>query len=198
MSRVVQDLRHALRACVRTPLVGTLAVIAFALGIGVTTAVFSIFYNVLLKPLPYPDPEQLVMVYDTQPACATCPGFVAEVSRLENAQSGVFRDCRIDAGRVRSVRPGGSRSASRRCRRRQSLVDVFKVQPAVGRWFTEAEDQPSARKVVVLSHGLLDAAIRARPVRSSASRLRSTVSRTKSSASCRPTSPIAVRTSLCR
>ena len=73
MSRLGQDLRHALRACLRAPLVSTLAVVAFALGIGVTTAVFSIFYNVLLKPLPFRDPEQLVMVYDTQPACDTCP-----------------------------------------------------------------------------------------------------------------------------
>src|SRR5688572_24218968 len=73
MSRVIQDLRHALRTCLRAPLVSTLAIVAFALGIGVTTAVFSIFYNVLLKPLPFPDPDQLVLVYDTQPACATCP-----------------------------------------------------------------------------------------------------------------------------
>ena len=73
MSRVFQDIRHALRTCVRAPLVSTLAIVAFALGIGVTTAVFSIFYSVLLKPLPYPNPEQLVRVYDTQPACPTCP-----------------------------------------------------------------------------------------------------------------------------
>ena len=52
MSRFLQDLRHAARACRHAPLVSTLAIVAFALGIGVTTAVFSIFYNVLLKPLP--------------------------------------------------------------------------------------------------------------------------------------------------
>ena len=73
MSRLVQDFRHAARACRRAPLVSTLAVVAFALGIGVTTAVFSIFYSVLLKPLPYPDADRLVSVYDTQPACRTCP-----------------------------------------------------------------------------------------------------------------------------
>jgi hypothetical protein len=53
--------------------VAILAILAFALGIGVTTAVFSIFSGVLLSPLPFPDPEQLVSVYGTQPACATCP-----------------------------------------------------------------------------------------------------------------------------
>lgn len=50
-----------------------LAVLAFALGIGITSAVFSIFNSVLLKPLPFPNPDELVLVYDTQPACSTCP-----------------------------------------------------------------------------------------------------------------------------
>jgi hypothetical protein len=49
------------------------AVLAFALGIGITTAVFTLFYSVLIKPLPYPDPDRLVLVYDVQPACKTCP-----------------------------------------------------------------------------------------------------------------------------
>src|SRR4051812_23974308 len=73
MSRLILDLRVAARTLVRARFISILAVIAFALGIGVTTAVFSIFNGVLLAPLPFPQPERLVMVYDTQPACATCP-----------------------------------------------------------------------------------------------------------------------------
>src|SRR3954463_1963324 len=73
MGRVAQDIRDAVRTAIRTPSVAALAILAFALGIGVTTAVFSIFNSVLLAPLPFPDPDQLVMVFDTQPACATCP-----------------------------------------------------------------------------------------------------------------------------
>src|SRR5438128_10423788 len=73
MSRLLLDLKVAARTAVRARFVSVLAVIAFALGIGVTTAVFSIFNGVLLAPLPFPQPERLVMVYDTQPACATCP-----------------------------------------------------------------------------------------------------------------------------
>src|SRR5947199_9590361 len=71
--RLLHDLKIAARTAMRSRFVSILAVIAFALGIGVTTAVFSIFNRVLLHPLPYPPPEQLVAVYDTQPACATCP-----------------------------------------------------------------------------------------------------------------------------
>src|SRR3954468_17240870 len=71
--RLAHDLKIAVRTAVRARFVSVLAVIAFALGIGVTTAVFSIFNGVLLQPLPFPHPEQLVAVYDTQPACTTCP-----------------------------------------------------------------------------------------------------------------------------
>jgi hypothetical protein len=64
---------RALRAVIRSRFVSVLAIVAFALGIAVTTAVVSIFDGVLLAPLPFPEPDRLVMVYDTQPACATCP-----------------------------------------------------------------------------------------------------------------------------
>jgi hypothetical protein len=73
MPRLLHDIRIATRTLVRSRFVSVLAVVAFALGIGVTTAVFSIFNGVLLTPLPYPQPDQLVAVYDTQPACPRCP-----------------------------------------------------------------------------------------------------------------------------
>ena len=71
--QTIRDMRHGLRALRRGRAVSVLAVLAYALGIAVTTSVFSVFYGVLLKPLPYPEPDELVLVYDVQPACATCP-----------------------------------------------------------------------------------------------------------------------------
>src|ERR671922_1677769 len=73
MSRLMLDFKVAARSVVRARFVSALAVVAFALGIGVTTAVFSIFNGVLLAPLPFPEPDRIVSVYDTQPACSTCP-----------------------------------------------------------------------------------------------------------------------------
>jgi len=61
MSRLALDLRMAFDALVRGRFVSVLAVLAFALGIGVTTAVFTIFNAVILRPLPYPDPDRLVV-----------------------------------------------------------------------------------------------------------------------------------------
>ena len=68
MTKLGNDFPQALRVAAHQKSVTVLSVLAFALGIGVTTAVFSIFNGVLLEPLPFPDPEQLVIVYDTQPA----------------------------------------------------------------------------------------------------------------------------------
>ena len=151
MSRIAQDVRHALRVTRRSPLVSVLAVIAFALGIGVTTTVFSIFYGVLLKPLPYPRPDELVSVYDTQPACNTCPASFPKYHDWKSRNQ-VF-------AAIGGSSPGGFVMAGRgdptqvpAMRATASLVDVFGVQPARGRWFSDAEDQPGGRKVVVLTH----------------------------------------------
>ena len=73
MSGIVTEIRIAVRSLLRARFVSALAVLAFTLGIGVTTAVFSIFNGVLLAPLPYPEPDRIVSVYDTQPACSRCP-----------------------------------------------------------------------------------------------------------------------------
>ena len=152
MSRNLQDVRHAFRATRRSPLVSILAVIAFALGIGVTTTVFSIFYGVLLKPLPYPRPDELVMVYDTQPACNTCPASFPKYhdwksrSHVFSAIGGSTPAGFVMSGRGDPVQVPAMRATA-------SLVDVFGVSPAQGRWFSEAEDQPGGAKVAVLSHG---------------------------------------------
>lgn len=66
MFTLARDVHYAFRTFIRGRSVTVLAVLAFALGIGVTTAVFSIFNAVLLRPLDYPDPDELVVVYDTQ------------------------------------------------------------------------------------------------------------------------------------
>src|SRR5688500_10431222 len=143
MSRL-QDVRQPVPATRRSPLVSTLAIVAFALGIGVTTAVFSIFYGVLLKPLPYPEPEQLVVVYDTQPACATCPASFPKYhdwksrNQVFSAIGGMSGAGFVMSGQGDPVRVIGQRATA-------SIVDVFRVQPAMGRWFSEAEDQPNSR-----------------------------------------------------
>jgi predicted permease len=151
MPRILQDVHHAARTCLRSPLVSILAIVAFALGIGVTTTVFSIFYGVLLKPLPFPDPDRLVMVYDTQPACNTCPASYPKYhdwktrNQVFEAIGGATPQGFVLTGQGDPVSVAGMRATA-------SLVDVLGTRPAYGRWFTEDEDAPNGRRVAVLSH----------------------------------------------
>jgi putative ABC transport system permease protein len=141
-----------LRALRRRPGFTTVVILTLTLGIGVTTAVFSIFNGVLLTPLAFPKPQQLVAVYDTQPSCTTCPASYPK-----------YRDW-VDRNRVFSA-IGGATGASYvltspgadpvrliASRTTASYFDVFRVPAIAGRWYTEAEDQPNGPKVAVLNH----------------------------------------------
>jgi putative ABC transport system permease protein len=146
-----QELRYAVRTAVRTKSVSILAILAFALGIGVTSALFSIFNSVLLAPLPYPDPEQIVAVYGTQPACSTCPASFPKYhdwktrNQVFAAMGGWTQASFVLTGRGAADQVTGLATTA-------SLIDVFRVQPQLGRWYTEAEDQPGGPKLVVLSY----------------------------------------------
>jgi predicted permease len=151
MGRLWQDVRFASRTAIRTRSVAILAILAFALGIGVTTAVFSIFSGVLLAPLPYPNPDELVMVYDTQPACATCPASYPKYidwktrNKVFAAVGGSTFASFVMTGMGSPEQVTGMYTTA-------SLHDVLRVDPLYGRWYTEQEDQFEGPKVVVLSN----------------------------------------------
>jgi len=151
MSKLTMDIKVAARSVIRARFVSALAVAAFALGIGVTTAVFSIFNGVLLTPLPFPSPEQIVSVYDTQPACATCPASFPKFhdwkdrNQVFSAIGGSMTHQAVLTGSGEPIRLVGVATTA-------SLADVFGVRPMIGRWYTEDEDRPGGPKVVVLAH----------------------------------------------
>jgi putative ABC transport system permease protein len=151
MGRLGQDIRYAVRTAIRTPSVSILAILAFALGIGVTSAVFSIFNGVLLAPLPFPDPDALVAVYGTQPACATCPASFPKYydwktrNTVFAAMGGSTQASFVLTGVGAPEQVNGLYTTA-------SLNDVFRVPPLLGRWYTEPEDRFGGPKVVVLGY----------------------------------------------
>jgi putative ABC transport system permease protein len=148
-----QDLRYALRMFGRNPGFAAVAAITFALGIGANTAIFSVVNAVLLRPLPYAEPERLVTLAYYQANA----GFEAahEADFLEwRDQAKAFE--KVAAYTERTVDLGGSGEP---VRLNAALVsaDLFStlgVGPVLGRVFTPDEDKAGAAPVVILSHAL--------------------------------------------
>src|SRR5579871_2788491 len=152
VSRFAQDVRFAWRSVWRGRAVTGFAVVAFALGIGITTSVFSLFYSVLMRPLPYPHPDRLVAVYGTQPTCSTCPASFEKYTDWSKRNT-VFAAIGGSFTQIVSVTGLGDPHRVSAAGATWTLPDVFEVHPMIGRWFTEPEDRPGAAKTVVLTYG---------------------------------------------
>src|SRR5262245_30903407 len=146
-------MKTALRSVSRSRFVSTLAIIAFALGIGVTTAVFSIFNGVLLSPLPYPESDRLVRVYAVQPACATCPASFPKYTDWKERNQ-VFAAIGGSSDGSLVLTGVGDPARVRVSFTTASFGDVFGIRPQIGRWYTEDEDRPGGPKVAVLGADL--------------------------------------------
>ena len=151
MSRLFQDSRYAFRTFLRGRFVTVLAVLAFALGIGVTTAVFSIFSGILLTPLPYPNGDELVIVYDTQPALSTAPASFPKYQDWKDRNT-VFAAIGGSTQASFVMTGVGEPELVAGIATTASLGDVLGVRLALGRWYAEQEDTPNGPKVVVLNH----------------------------------------------
>src|SRR5437660_10303363 len=149
-----QDLRYGLRSLLKNPSFTIIAVIALALGIGANSAIFSVVNAILLRPLPYKNPEQLVMVWEN----ATHLGFPKNTPSPANfldwrQQTTVFES--MAAFAERSFNLTGLGEPERLDGRRVSanLFDLLGVRPILGRTFVPQEDQPGT-KVVLLNESL--------------------------------------------
>ena len=153
MLRFLADLRHGARLLRRAPAFTLLSVITLALGVGATTAIFSVADPVLFQPLPYPAPDRIVVVGDRD-----ADGTMSNVGWL------TYRDLARDARTLERAAAVGDwqvtlddHGAPERVsgqRVSPSFFSVLGVPPSLGRSFTSAEDTPGTNRVVILSHGL--------------------------------------------
>jgi len=153
---VIQDVRFALRSLIRNPGFSAVAILTLGLGIGANVGIFSVVHGVLLRPLPYPDSQELVYmahsaVDGSYEFNVHTPGnfFDWQARSRSFSAMAAFRYTRATVladGRA-PVQILGVESAG-------SLFDVLQVPPLRGRTFTTAEDGPGPEDVVVISEGL--------------------------------------------
>ena len=148
-----QDVRYALRGLRRSPGFAAAAVLTLALGMGATTAIFSVVRSVLLAPLPYAEPGRRVMIWSRWKDFEktwVADGEVADYRRLVPSLESVAAWSADEAnltGGGEPVRVGvGSITAN--------AFDTLGARPLLGRGFTEEEDRPGGEPVAVLAHGL--------------------------------------------
>lgn len=148
------DIRYAVRALIRTPGFTLVAILSLALGIGANTAIFSVVNAVLLKPLAFAEPEQLVSIgegVDGAPPGqqrATSPGSFFDMK----AQTKAFSGMAAYSGTQGALVGRGEPEMLQGYATVGGLFDVLGVRPLFGRTSTLADEAPDAEAVVVLSH----------------------------------------------
>lgn len=151
METVARDLRYSLRMLARTPGFAALAIATLALGIGANTAIFTVANSVLLRPLAYKDPGQLVRISTKRDGscCVSLPYFTL-LSDTNHSFSGVAA-YQFDAANL-AVPSGAEQVDAERVS--GNFFDVLGTKPLAGRSFTPAEDQPGGNQVVLIGYEL--------------------------------------------
>jgi len=155
MDLLIKDIRYGIRGLLKRPGFTVIALITLALGIGANTAIFSVVNAVLLRPLPFQNPEQLVIVWED----ATLVGFPHNTPAPANyvdwkTQNQSFAD--MAASRETSFNLTGDGEPERVTAYAVTgnFFPLLGVQPLLGRSFVAEEDRPGGNKVVVLSYSL--------------------------------------------
>lgn len=155
MSSVWVDLRHGIRVLTRTPLFTLFTIAALAVGIGSTTALFSVVHAMLVKPLPYPSADRLVVIWEhnlprNRPRNVINPlNFFGWRDRSHSFEGmGAFGQGRVTLTGDGEPVELSTVSVS------ANLLDVIGVSPVLGRGFATGEDQDSGPRTMVLSHAL--------------------------------------------
>jgi putative ABC transport system permease protein len=151
----LQDTRYALRMLRKNPGFAAVAVLTLALGIGANTAIFSVVYAVLLKPLPFAQPEQLFNVFEVQPAEGV-KGTGWSYGNFEElrAANHIFSEMSGNQEHQLTLTGRGEPSVVNTAVVTPELFSVLGVKPLAGRIFLPEEGKPGAPAVVVLSEKL--------------------------------------------
>ncbi len=157
MTSLPQDFRYGFRMIRKSPGFAATAILVLALGIGANTAIFSVVNGVLLRPLPFSDPDQLVRIWHTPPA-KNFPGInrfsVSAANFYDWKQQSTSFDSMSIYNFFHADLAGEKPQVVRICRVTDGFFSVFRAQPQLGRIFTADEDRPGRGHVLILSQAL--------------------------------------------
>jgi predicted permease len=156
MNQLLQDLRVAPRQFLKYPGFTAVAIITLALGIGANSAIFSVVNAVLLRPLPFKNPDRIVRVWHTPPA-KSFPGIdrfsVSAANYIDwKRDNHVFDEMGIVSGRLLTLTGMAQPQQVTACTVGAGFFEALGVPPMLGRSFAPEEDQPGRTQVVILSY----------------------------------------------
>jgi predicted permease len=156
---LMQDMRYALRMLAKAPGFTTVAILTLAIGIGANTAVFSVVNSVLLKPLNYPQPEQLISLHQLAPGAAGLADFESGL-RLSPSMYFTYAEQNLSFQSLGVWDTGTANITGLSEPEQVRTVDVsdgvlqtLEVPPVAGRWFSKADQIPRGAETVMLSYG---------------------------------------------
>jgi len=154
---LANDLRSAARTLLHEPGFASLTILTVALGVGANTAIFSIVNGVLLRPLPYGDPDRLVTLREVVPAIAqtypTLPASARHFTEWRQRASSFEHISAVDPGSA-ALTGAGEPEQLHIARVSADLFETLGIQPAMGRTFAKGEDQSGRDRVAILSDSL--------------------------------------------
>jgi predicted permease len=157
LSQIPQDTRYTLRQLRKSPGFTVTAILMLALGIGATTAIFSIVEGVLLRPLPFPEADRLVILGDVLEGshCASCAQSSVTAPDIRNYMRNTESFSHLGGYRQRlfELSGAGEPAAVSATRMSGEVFAALGVSPVLGRTFTQQEDE-EGQQVVVLSYGM--------------------------------------------
>src|SRR5262245_53905720 len=154
LEATIQDVKYGLRRLRRQPAFTVVAVLTLALGIGATTAIFSVANGLLLRPLPYPDADRLVMVWMDNARIGLREDWHSYPNYDDyRRQNDTLQDLAMFNSTARTFAGAGEPERLQGAHGSPNLFTVLGVPAFKGRTFSDAENVPGANNVVVISHG---------------------------------------------
>jgi putative ABC transport system permease protein len=151
----MQDLRYAIRTLRKQPVFTLIAVLTLTLGIGANTAIFSLLYQVLLRPLPYPEADRLVFVWNTYPLMGLAQASVSIPDYIDRkTQAPAIEDTTLFTVRSLNLSAEGQPEQLRGLAVTPSFFTTLRREPFIGRSFKDDDAKPGADRFAVLTHAM--------------------------------------------